>query len=172
MPLDSIIFFTLAGLALLGGLLMITARNLVHAVLWMLLTFFNVAAIFVTLGAEFVAVIQVLVYAGAILVLFLFVVMLLNVREQPEVGPLHPIQRVAGWLAGLMLAAELWLVILNFRPSGRGGEYTPERIAALGGNVAALGGDLYTTWLLPFEIASVILLAAAIGAIVLAREEI
>ncbi len=170
--MEALIFWVLASLALVGGLMMITANNLVHAVLWMLLTFANVAAIFVTLGAEFVAIIQVLVYAGAILVLFLFVVMLLNVNERREVVVRHPLQRAAGWIAGAMLLAELFLVLANFTLTGRPGEYSPARIEALGGNVQALGGTLYTTWLLPFEIASVVLLAAAIGAIYLAREEI
>jgi len=170
--MEQAIFWLLASLALLGGVMMITARNLVHAVLWMLLTFFNVAAIFVTLGAEFVAIIQVLVYAGAILVLFLFVVMLLNVGERPEPVIQHPIQRAAGWIAGLMLVAEVFLVLANFVPTGRPGSFTPEEIQAVGGNIQALGGTLYTTWLLPFEVGSVILLAAAIGAIYLAREEI
>jgi len=170
--MEQLIFWLLAILALLGGLMMITARNLVHAVLWMLLTFANVAGIFITLGAEFVAVIQVLVYAGAILVLFLFVVMLLSVNERPEPVVRHPLQRIAGWIAGGMLAAELLLVLAVFQVTGRPGPYTPERIAQLGGNVQAVGGELYTIWLLPVTIASVLLTVAAVGAIVLAREDL
>ena len=170
----SAIFLVLAGVALIAALFVLLARNPVHSVLFMLLAFVNVAAMFVLMGAEFVAVIQVLVYSGAILVLFLFVVMLLQRGERPSpVLAGRPLQVPVAVLVGLTLIAELVVMITTSAvDGGRQGTDTTEAVAAKGGNIQALGEQLYTTWLLPFEIASVLLLVAAVGAVFLAREEL
>ena len=168
------IFLVLAGVALIDALFVLLARNPVHSVLFMLLAFVNVAAMFVLMGAEFIAVIQVLVYSGAILVLFLFVVMLLQrgERRAPVLAG-HRLQAPVAVLVGLTLIAELVVVITtSVVDGGRQGTDTTQAIAAKGGNIQALGEQLYTTWLLPFEIASVLLLVAAVGAVFLAREEL
>ena len=167
------LFLLFAAVALGSAVMVLAARNPIHSVLFMLLTFMNVAAMFVLLGAEFVAVLQVLVYSGAILVLFLFVVMLLQQGER-ELPPLNqPLQVPVAIGVGLVLAFEMAVVVLGstLTRGVRGGD-TPRVIAERGGNIQALGEQLYTTWLLPFEIASVLLLVAAVGAIFLAREDI
>ncbi len=169
----SLFFLLFAAVALFGAVMVLLSRNPVHSVLFMLLTFVNVAGMFVLLTAEFIAVVQILVYSGAILVLFLFVVMLLARAENPMPALRQPLQAPVAIFVGLALLTELALVLLRSDVGmGRRGVDTPERIAATGGNIQALGQQLYTTWLLPFEIASVLLLVAAIGAIYLAKEDL
>src|SRR3954449_11965527 len=104
-----IIFSTLAGVAIFSSLMMITRRNAVHAALWLVIAFFQLAGLYVMLGAEFLAALQVLVYSGAILVLFLFVIMLLNLRESsaPQLGGIHTAQLVTAWPLGIILLLEM-----------------------------------------------------------------
>ncbi|MDQ3706175.1 MAG: NADH-quinone oxidoreductase subunit J [Chloroflexota bacterium] len=181
LTLGQMVFFPVAGLAVLASVMMITRRDAVHSALWLVVTFFQLAIMYVMLGAEFLAVLQVLVYTGAILVLFLFVVMLLNLREGPKLGGVHTAQLIAAWPVGIILALELSAVILFSRvPSEAhigdviGNQtiiWSAEQVLAVGGNVQALGQTLYTQFLFPFEVASLILLMAVLGAIVLARKE-
>lgn len=178
-----IVFMSAAGLSILGGLMMITRKDAVHSALWLVLTFFQLAIMYVMLGAEFLAALQVLVYTGAIVVLFLFVIMLLGLREGPKLGGVHRGQMVAAWPVGLILALELLTVIMfssqpDITRSIVGDKvgntthiYSTAEVARLGGNVQAVGQTLYTQFLLPFEVASLILLLAVVGAIVLARKE-
>ena len=169
----SILFLLFAAVSLSAAVMVLLSRNPVHSVLFTLLTFVNVAAMFVLLQAEFIAVIQVLVYSGAILVLFLFVVMLLARGERPLPVLSQPLQVPAAIFVGLALVTELALVVLTGDVgAGQRGADTPQAIAQVGGNIQALGRQLYTTWLLPFEIASVLLLVAAVGAIYLAKEDL
>ena len=180
-PFGQIIFLTAAGVAILSAIMMITRRNAVHSALWLVAVFFNLAAMYVMLGAEFLAALQVLVYTGAILVLFLFVIMLLGLGAGPSLGGIHTRQLVAAWPVGLLLMVQLVLIILftNQPQQVNFGDtigntpvlWNTATIAAVGGNVQALGNTLYTQFLLPFEVASLILLLAVIGAIVLARKE-
>jgi NADH-quinone oxidoreductase subunit J len=160
---------------------MITRRNAVHSALWLIMAFFNLAVMYVMLGAEFLAALQVLVYTGAILVLFLFVIMLLGLKEGPKLGGVHAAQLVAAWPVGLILMVQLLLIIL-FSSQPRsvhigdiiGNQqvvWNNELVLAQGGNVQVLGQTLYTQFLLPFEIASLVLLLAIVGAIVLSRKE-
>ncbi len=173
MDILSALFLLFAAVALGAAVMVLVARNPVHSVLFMLLTFVNVAAMFVLLGAEFLAVIQVLVYSGAILVLFLFVVMLLQRSERPLPTVAQPLQLPVALFVGAALAVEITLVVLLAAvDQGRKGRDTVQAIQKAGGNVEALGQQLYTTWLLPFEIASVLLLVATVGALFLAKEEL
>ncbi|MDP9382562.1 MAG: NADH-quinone oxidoreductase subunit J [Chloroflexota bacterium] len=169
----TLFFLLFAAVALFGAVMVLVSRNPVHSVLFMLLTFANVAGMFLLLNAEFIAAVQLLVYSGAILVLFLFVVMLLQRGERPLPALTQPLQAPVAIFVGLALLSELALVVLTSNVGGgtRGAD-TPEAIARAGGNIQALGSQLYTTWLLPFEIASVLLLVAAVGAIYLAKEDI
>src|SRR4051794_3444162 len=178
-----IIFSTLAGGAIFSSIMMITRKNAVHSALWLVVAFFQLAGLYVMLGAEFLAALQVLVYAGAILVLFLFVIMLLNLREHaPRLGGIHIAQTAAAWPLGIVLAMEILFVVMfsNLQPAEQnlgdqiGNQHVlwnTTQIVASGGNVKVLGQTLYTQFLLPFEIASLILLLAVLGAIVLARKE-
>jgi NADH-quinone oxidoreductase subunit J len=166
------IFFAIfGGLAALTSLLVVVQNNPTHSALFLVMSFLNVACIYVLLGAEFVAVAQVIVYTGAILVLFLFTVMLVRMEDLPEMYGGHPVQRFVGPLVGLALFLEILAVILSTVPLGAVGTFTPDAIAAVGGNTQALGRSLYGEFLVPFEIASLVLLVGAIGAIVLARPD-
>src|SRR4051812_34139304 len=162
-----LVFGALATLAVVSALMMITRRDAIHSALWLVVTFFQLAGLYVMLGAEFLAALQVLVYTGAILVLFLFVIMLLGLREGPKLGGVHRIQMITAWPVGIILALELVTVILfsNPRPSQAFiDQWSTTFVATIGGNVQALGQTLYTSFLFPFEVASLILLLAVVGA--------
>jgi NADH-quinone oxidoreductase subunit J len=149
------------------SVLVVTRRNPVHSVMWMLLLFFNLASMYLFLNAEFIAAIQVIVYAGAILVLFLFVVLLLNLREE-----LLANRFIGSWPAGLVIALALLgsigFALSSFVP-GISGRYTVDYVQKET-FTKVLGQVLYTEYLFPFEIASLILLISIIGAIVLAKK--
>ena len=169
---DAIAFYTLAACILGFAILVITARNTVHSVLFLVVNFLFVAALYAMLGAQFLAVIQVLVYAGGIVVLYLFVVMLVNLKRPPEVhkDP-HRRSRLAFVIACVLLA-EIGAIALW-------GYVAPAVAAApraspmpASQNVEQVGWLLYTNYLVPFELASMLLLVAMIGAIVLAKREL
>lgn len=150
------------------SLLVVTRKNPVHSVMWMLLLFFHIASLYLFLNAELIAAIQVIVYAGAILVLFLFVVLLLNLREELKVK-----RFIGAWPAGLFVTAALLVIVLTVVKSfvpGPAGKYSIEFIRQET-HTKALGTLLYTDYLFPFEIASLVLLVAVIGAIVLAKRK-
>ncbi len=165
MAASALIFYVLASVALISAGLVIWSRNAVHSAIYLVLTFLCVAAIYVLLQAEFVAAVQVLVYAGGIMVLFLFVIMLVNLQD--TLGPRVRVHATVSGTVGLALVGLILYVYAQGRPQstfvGAG--------AALrgGGNLQAVGALLYTNYLLPFEVASILLLVAMIGAIVLAR---
>lgn len=166
------IFFAIfGGLAAFTSLLVVLQRNPTHSALFLVISFLNVACIYVLLGAEFVAVTQIIVYTGAVLVLFLFAVMLVRMEDLPEMYGGHPVQRFVGPVLGVALFLEIVAVILSTIPLGTAGTFTPDAIAAVGGNTQALGRSLYSDFLVPFEISSLVLLVGAIGAIVLARPD-
>lgn len=162
-----LVFTYLAGVSVVLSILVVTRKNPVHSVLWMLLLFFHLAGLYLVLGAEFVAAVQVIVYAGAILVLFLFTVLLLDLRAEVEE------ERFVGTAAvGLAVALAMVLFLVLVIPSftlGPEGVYTIERLTTET-HAKALGGLLYTEYLLPFELASIVLLVAVIGAIALAKK--
>jgi NADH-quinone oxidoreductase subunit J len=171
--MTSIAFWTLAAFILGFGVLVITARNAVHSVLFLIGNFLCVAMLYVLLHAEFLAVIQVLVYAGGIVVLYLFVVMLVNLKRGPEE---HSAPQRLG-KTGMILAAAIlaeFAAILAFGTArtAPAGPHVGEGVSSLGGNVETLGWVLYTDYLVPFEVASMLLLLAMIGAIVLAKREL
>ena len=179
-PLGSSVFLPSAGLAIISGIMMITRKNAVHSALWLIMAFFNLAVMYVMLGAEFLAALQVLVYTGAILVLFLFVIMLLGLREGPKLRGIHTAQLVAAWPVGLILLCNYschpFQLTAPQRASRRyhrqpAGVWNNSFVLAQGGNVQVLGQTLYTQFLLPFEVASLVLLLAVVGAIVLSRKE-
>ena len=175
----AILFYVCAAAILLFGILVITARNTVHSVLFLVVNFFFVAAIYVMLGAEFLAAIQVLVYAGGIVVLYLFVVMLVNLKRPPEAHRDPHRQNGLAIVTALTVLAELAAIVLfgYLRPGGAPSATaavaaTTEVTRAAGGNTQAVGYALYQQYLIPFEVASILLLVAMIGAIVLAKREI
>jgi NADH-quinone oxidoreductase subunit J len=123
------------------------------------------------LGAEFLAAAQVIVYAGAVLVLMLFFLLLIDPQKLPERGGGHPVQRIVGPLLGVILFLEVAAAIANRAVIGTMGNATPENIAFVGGSTQAFGNLLFTQALLPFEVVSLVLLIGVIGAIVLALPE-
>jgi NADH-quinone oxidoreductase subunit J len=165
---EAILFYTFAAFILGFAVLVISTRDTVHSVLFLVLDFLFVAALYVLLGAEFLAVIQVLVYAGGIVVLYLFVVMLVNLKRPPE--EYQDPNRHAKLAAALAVAV---LVELGAIVTYSYTKPSPE-VASLpvSGNTERVGWLLYTQYLIPFEVASILLLVAMIGAIVLAKREL
>lgn len=166
-------FYVIAAVVLSGAVLMVTSRNLVHSVVYMVISFVAVGGLFVLLEAEFVAAVQILVYAGGIVVLFLFVVMLVNVNETYQVEFLHR-QWLPATVLSLILAAQIGFLLWG---NAGGLAADPAASASVlravdGGNTETLGMMLYTDYLLPFEVASVLLLVAMIGAIYLSQKRV
>jgi NADH-quinone oxidoreductase subunit J len=164
------IFFAYFAFAIIVlSILVITRKNPIHSILWMLLLFFHIASLYLFLDAEFLAAIQLIVYAGGILVLFLFAVLLVNVREELRIN-----RFIGAWPTGLTFAIGLLIVVLASIKSfvlGPPGVYSIDFIRRES-HIKALGKLLYTDFLYPFEIASLILLVAIIGAIVLAKRRL
>ncbi|MEM1103747.1 MAG: NADH-quinone oxidoreductase subunit J [Pseudomonadota bacterium] len=168
MLLQAIAFYAFAGIAVLSGVMVISARNPVHSVLFLILAFFSSAGLFVLLGAELLAMLLVIVYVGAVAVLFLFVVMMLDIDfVELRQGFLQylPIGALIGLalLAELILVAGAWIV----GPTIEGGRVQPTPLAEDVSNAEALGRILYTDYVHFFQIAGMILLVAMVGAIVL-----
>lgn len=165
--LQGLAFYLLAATAVVSGLLVVTARNPVHSVLWLILAFFSSAGLFVLMGAEFLAMLLVVVYVGAVAVLFLFVVMMLDVdfvRLREGYARYLPL---GGIIAGILLA-EMIMVSLAVVQGGAAREATGPAVAtADASNVEAIGRVLYTDYVYFFQAAGIVLLIAMIGAIVL-----
>jgi NADH-quinone oxidoreductase subunit J len=167
---EAIAFYMLAAFILGFAVLVVTSTNPVHSIVFLVLDFLSVAGLYVMLGAEFVAAIQVLVYAGGIVVLYLFVVMLVNVKRPPEAFGSPRRQSMLGM--GLAGAVLLEVGAIAIWSTGRPDLPAPAGAAMpVSGNTEQVGWLLYTSYLIPFEIASMLLLIAMVGAIVLARKE-
>ncbi|HEY2955890.1 MAG TPA: NADH-quinone oxidoreductase subunit J [Candidatus Eisenbacteria bacterium] len=161
------LFVAFAAMLVGSGLLVILHKNPVTSALFLVLAFCSLAAIYLLLGAEFIGMVQIIVYAGAIMVLFLFVIMYLNLQHDVERGVQIALRRGLGWLAGAVLAAEA--VLLFARGWGVGPASTEPPPAVAIGNTQAVGLALYTRYLFPFEITSMILLVAMVGVIVVGK---
>ena len=161
-------FYLFATLTLLSAVAVIFARNPVHSVLWLIVAFFNAAGLMLLLGAEFIAMLVVIVYVGAVAVLFLFVVMMLDV-DFSSLRSGFTKNLPFGLLIALVLLAEIIIAVSAWKAgpalSGREVARTTQP------NIEALGQQLYSTYLFPFEIAGLILLVAMVGAIVLTHRE-
>jgi len=161
--MEMVLFLVLAAIAVVGALGVVLSRQSDHSALFLLLNFCALAAIYVTLNAPFLAAVQVIVYAGAIVVLFLFVVIMLNVahRERPET---KGGQRYAGLVLGALLLIGLIYVAAS-NP-----QLPPELTRS--DNVVDIGAVLFTEYLLPFELAGLLLLIGVVGAVVLGKREL
>ena len=171
--MTSTFFWTFGILAMLSALLCITRKSPVASALWLVVTLFSIAALFVLLDAQFLAVLQVLVYAGAIMVLFLFVIMLLNLGRP---GP-SDIKGPLGLGVAVLLGAALLFLLQPLTRTTLPSAITlpPGSVPALQqqqGIVGAVANPLFSAYLIPFEIASVLLLAAIVGAVVLAKRKL
>ena len=161
---EAVFFNTFSGLMLAAALLVVCSRRPMYSVLSLLVAMFCLAGLFVMLGAFFVAALQILLYAGAVLVLFLFVIMLLNLGQEARERVTLSGRAGAGIVVAALFCLELaWLLKQRAGPRDFAG------VAAADGTVAEIGRLLFTTYLLPFEITSFLILAAIVGAITLAR---
>ena len=167
---EAIAFYTLSAFILVFAVLVISTKDTVHSVLFLVLDFLFVAALYVLLGAQFLAAIQVLVYAGGIVVLYLFVVMLVNLKRPPEVHE-DPNRRTKLGL-GLAAAVLIELGIVTLYGYVKPAPALAAQTLPVTGNTEEVGWLLYTSYLIPFEVASMLLLVAMIGAIILARREV
>jgi NADH-quinone oxidoreductase subunit J len=165
MLIKALAFYMFAGVTVASGVMVISARNPVHSVLFLILAFFNSAGLFVLLGAEFLAMILVVVYVGAVAVLFLFVVMMLDINfVELRQGFLQYLP--IGALIAIVLLAELVFVIGGYASTGDGGAIFSQPAGDMT-NTAAIGNELYTKYVYLFQAAGMVLLVAMIGAIVL-----
>jgi NADH-quinone oxidoreductase subunit J len=161
-------FYLFATIVIVSGALTIGSRNPVHSVLWLIMAFFNAAGLMLILGAEFIAMLLVIVYVGAVAVLFLFVVMMLNVDFAELRGGVAKYWPLGATLAMALLAEVCFALFMSLQPGGVTGRMdtaTPGQVP----NIEALGVLLYTRYLYIFEAAGLVLLVAMIGAIVLSH---
>jgi len=166
--MEQAFFFYFAIVIAAAAVFVVAVRNPIYSALSLLIMFFHVAGLYVTLHAEFLAAVQIIVYAGAILVLYLFVVMLLNLRHDDRYHRQWPMAAAVG--VTLVLEAIVLTAMKGWTsPVVAAGT---ETTVGGSGNAEAIGDVLYTTYLFPFEVASLILLVAMIGAIILAKKEV
>jgi len=165
--LETFLFFLFAVVAVVGALGMLIARNPVSSALWMIMTLFAVACLYITLNAQFIGVIQVLVYAGAIMVLFLFVIMLLNLESMPSLGQLDW-RKVVAFVLGIVVLAQLLALLtlrLDVMPAAVASAEAAEATSATNIGIALLTEHAFS-----LEIVGVLLLAATVGAVMLAKK--
>ncbi len=173
--LTDILFFFFAGIAIFCGIMVVTRRNPVASALWLIGTFFALAAIYTLIGAFFIGVIQILVYAGAIMVLFLFVIMLLNLGNDYQ-----PDLRSRAWMitaggSGLVLLAILGRVFAADTTAPLGRLTGPEAVAtqvAEYGAVGAIARPMYTDYMIVLQVTGLLLLVAVVGAVMLAKRRV
>jgi NADH-quinone oxidoreductase subunit J len=168
MTVEVVVFYILAAAAIISAILVITRRNPINSVIFLVLNFFILAALYLTLKAQFIAIIQILVYAGAIMVLFMFTIMLLNLGEEKRLTERINIKQIIA--IGLAAAFALQVVyIVGFSEDASMSELSVK--AEEIGTVEAIGYQLFSQYVLPIEAISVLLVASVVGAIVLAKKK-
>jgi NADH-quinone oxidoreductase subunit J len=166
MSAEMALFFLFAGAAVLGAVSLIAQRHPIHSALSLIVVMVSLAALYLLLGAEFIAAVQVIVYAGAIMVLFVFVIMLLNAGEEERTN-LSRMARYVGVPLGVLLMA-----VLVWRVAGGMAGQTAPPIAGAARLTRTLAWKLFTDFLFPFELTSILILIAILGAVVLAKREV
>ncbi len=163
------LFYVFSFIAIFSALMVVTMRNPLTSALYLVLCFFALAGFYVILDMQFLAAMQILVYAGAIMVLVVLVIMLLNISRIKNIGSdLH--QKIIGGLISLILFAEIVLYIINGAQKKPTGIFTRALIKKIG-NTQIIGEFLFTEYMLPFEIASILLFVAIIGAYLFAKKK-
>ena len=165
MSIIQIIFLLLSVMAVGSALMMITSKNPVNSVLWLIVVFFAISGHYILLNAQFLAIVNIIVYAGAIMVLFLFVVMLMNLNAETE-----PIKNRRLQLVGVVSGGTLLLIIVS-AISKIDVEQLVQINSGDSGLIKVLGMNLFKNYVLPFEISSVLFLSAMIGAVVIGKKE-
>lgn len=165
MSTAEILFFILAGLTLLSGIMTVTTKNPIHSILYLIITFFSISGHYVLLNAQFLAVINIIVYAGAIMVLFLFVVMIMNLNNEDRSFSKSFVIMAATLASAIFLV----LTIRIFNQS----EVNSTQLLTAGGDIGlteSLGTVLYSQYVIPFELASILFMGSMIGAVMLSRK--
>jgi NADH-quinone oxidoreductase subunit J len=172
MDISPFFFYLFAGIAIACSFFVILKKNPVSSAFSLVLVFFSFAGIYAQLDAHLIAALQVLVYAGAIMVLFIFVIMLLNADSPSlDLGRSHRGFKIAaGTLSLVLFGMFMWVFKNSPLPEGQGA-FTPEKIDAAGGNTQVLSELLFSEYILPFELTSVLLLAAIVGAVAIAKRK-
>lgn len=165
MGISQIIFYMLAAFTIMSALFVVFSKNPIYSVLWLILCFFSVAGHFVMLNAQFLAVVHIIVYSGAIMVLFLFTVMLLNLNKETE-----PHKPTLLKFAAVISGGALFLIIMAAVKSSIPAPYVAPQLSEIG-YVKNIGIKLYRDYALPFEVAALLFLSAMIGSVVLAKKE-
>ncbi len=165
MATTQILFWFLSALAVVGAIGVISCKNPIYGVLWLIVVFFAISGHYVLMNAQFLAIVNIIVYAGAIMVLFTFVIMLMNLNEHPEI-PRNIYLKAIGLIAGLCL-----LIVLISALSHAPGNNDLLKTGTNAGLVKVLGRTLFTDYVVPFEISSVLFLSAMIGAVVIGKKE-
>lgn len=164
MGITQILFWTLSIIALFSAVMVVTSKNPVYSVLWLILTFFSISGHYILLNAQFLAIVNIIVYAGAIMVLFLFVIMLMNLDKDTEPQK-NRWMKLAGAVAGGSLLLVMVAALRN----------TERQMTELGtgdiGLIENLGKVLFTEFVVPFEIASILFLSAMVGAVVIGKRD-
>lgn len=166
MNIIQILFGALSAIAIFSALMMVTSKNPVYSVLWLIATFFAISGHYILLNAQFLAIVNIIVYAGAIMVLFLFVIMLMNLNKETE-------PRKGRWLklAGAVAGGCLMLVLVAALKDAATDKQAAIMNQGNTGLIKNLGKELFTTYVVPFEISSVLFLSAMVGAVVIGKKE-
>ena len=167
--METLFFAIISLMAIVSAILVITCKNPINSALGLILTFFCLATYYVMLDAPFMAAVQVMVYAGAIMVLIVFTIMLLNIRVNTTQKHSHKL--ILGSIIGLFTLINTVVLLFKSQPSNAVGPYTGDMIKTLG-HTELLGREMFTTFLLPFEVTSILLLVAIVGSVVLAKKKI
>jgi NADH-quinone oxidoreductase subunit J len=164
MNISEILFWALAALSIFSAVMVITSKNPVYSVLWLILTFFTISGHYILLNAQFLAIVNIIVYAGAIMVLFLFVIMLMNLSKETE-------PQKSRWMkiAGAIAGGSLLLVMVAALRDVEGGSAQVNYGEI--GLIENLGKVLFTEYVVPFEISSILFLSAMVGAVVIGKKE-
>ena len=165
MAITQILFWFLSALALFSALLVVSSRNPVHSVLWLIVTFFAISGHYILLNAQFIGIVNLIVYAGAIMVLFLFVIMLMNLNADAEPKK-NKWLKMAGVIAGGCL---MLVMVAVLRKAETGGQLVQVKEGNIG-LIEQLGRNLFTDYVVPFEISSILFLSAMVGAVVIGKK--
>ena len=166
MSITEILFWFLTALAILSALMVMFSRNPVHSVLWLIAVFFAISGHYILLNAQFIAVVNLIVYAGAIMVLFLFVIMLMNLNAETEPQK-NRWMKMAGVIAGGSL---MLVVVAALRETELKDQFAQMKVGDIG-LIQNLGRVLFNDYVLPFEISSVLFLSAMVGAVVIGKKD-
>ena len=166
MGITQILFWFLSIVAIFSALMVISSKNPVHSVLWLILTFFSISGHYILLNAQFLAIVNIIVYAGAIMVLFLFVIMLMNLNKETEPQKNRWL-KMAGAVAGGCL---LLVLVAALKDTDIKQQQALVNEGSIG-LIKNLGKELFTTYVVPFEISSILFLSAMVGAVVIGKKE-